>query len=140
MLRITDDNRNNFRSPWDGRKWKINKHINCLTKNIIYLVICTLHENCWYIGSSENVRQRWSKHKSDWRRGNRTCRLATHGIDENHPDDPQLTFLKILPIDFTKNKNQLLKKEVWWQENVGVHRFGLNKRKDLATVSRGKKK
>ena len=53
-----------------------------------------------------------------------------------HPDDPELKFLTVLPIDTVRNKAKLLEKEVWWQENVGVHKFGLNKRNDLATVSR----
>jgi hypothetical protein len=133
-------NTKNFKSPWDGRKWFIRKHITCLTKNVIYLVICKMHENCWYVGSTENIRRRWSKHKSDWVNGNRTCTLATHGQDVQHPADPQLEFVTILPIDFTKKKADLLNCEVWWQENIGVHRFGLNKRNDLATVSRRRKK
>ena len=133
-------NKKNFKSPWDGRKWFIRKHITCLTKNVIYLVICKMHENCWYVGSTENIRRRWSKHKSDWVNGNRTCTLATHGQDVQHPADPQLEFVTILPIDFTKKKADLLNCEVWWQENIGVHRFGLNKRNDLATVSRRRKK
>lgn len=57
-----------------------------------------------------------------------------------HPPDPNLEFFTVLPIDFTKNKKDLLEREVWWQENVGVHKFGLNKRNDLATVSRKRKK
>ena len=52
-----------------------------------------------------------------------------------HPDDPQLNFVTILPIDTVKRRKHLLKEEIWWQENIGVHKFGLNKRKDLATVS-----
>ena len=86
------------------------------------------------------IRSRWTKHKYNWNAGNRTCRLASHGQDVPHPDDPQLKYLTILPIDTFKTKKNLLKEEVWWQENVGVHRFGLNKRKDLATVSRNRKK
>ena len=86
------------------------------------------------------MRRRWSKHKSDWKNGNRTCRLACHGQDVPHPIDPELTFLKVLPIDSTRSKKQLLQKEVWWQENVGVFKFGLNKRNDMATVSRNRKK
>ena len=62
------------------------------------------------------------------------------GQDVPHPDDPDLKFLTILPIDLTRTKKQLLGREVWWQENVGVHKFGLNKRNDLATVSRRRKK
>ena len=97
-----------FKSPWDGRKWYINKHITCLSKNTIYLSVCTLHEDCWYIGSTDNIRRRWSKHKSDWKNGKRTCTLAAHGQDVPHPQDPNLNFLIILPIDFTKKKTDLL--------------------------------
>ena len=140
LCRHTPVNTKQFTSPWDGRKWRIEKHITCKTSNIIYLVICTLHENCWYIGSSDNVRRRWSKHKSDWIHGNRTCKLATHGQDVPHPVDPNVQCLTILPIDSTRNKKDLLKSEVWWQENVGVHRFGINKRNELATVSKRRKK
>ena len=66
--------------------------------------------------------------------------LASHGQDVAHPLDPELKYLEIPPIDTVKSKKNLLKEEVWWQENVEVHRFGLNKRKDLATVSRNRKK
>ena len=106
----------------------------------IVRIICTLHDNCWYIGSSDNVRRLWSKHKSDWKNGNRTCRLASQGQDVQHPPDPDLEYLTVLPIDYTRKNKYLLEKEVWWQENVGVHKFGLNKRNDLATVSRKRKK
>ena len=133
-------NTQNFKSPWDGRKWEIRKHVTCQSDNVVYLIICTLHENCWYIGSSDNVRRRWTKHKFDWKHSNRTCMLASHGQDVAHPVDPELKYLTVLPIDSVKNKKSLLRAEVWWQENVGVHRFGLNKRKDLATVSRNRKK
>ena len=57
-----------------------------------------------------------------------------------HPVDPELRYPEILPIDTVNSQKNLLKEEVWWQENVGVLRFGLNKRKDLATVSRNRKK
>ena len=125
-----------FKSPWDGRIWKVNKHITCLSKNIIYLVICSIHENCWYIGSTDNMRRRLAKHKHDWINGHKTCTLAGHGQDRPHPNDPELKYLKILPLDSISNKKKLLEKEVWWQETVEIHRFGLNKRKDLSTVSR----
>ena len=129
-----------FRSPWDGRKWEIRKHITYTSENVVYLIICTLHDNCWYLGSSDNARRRWTRYKYDWNHGNRTCTLASHGQDVPHPDDPQLNFVTILPIDTVRKRKLLLKEEVWWQENIGVHRFGLNKRKDLATVSRNLKR
>ena len=57
-----------------------------------------------------------------------------------HPADPELKYLEILPIDACKSKKNQLKQEVWWQENIGVHYFGLKKRRDIATVSRNMKK
>ena len=59
-------------------------------------------DKCWYIGRSDKVRRGWSKHKSDWNNGNRTYRLATNGQDVQHPADPQLQYLTVLPIDFTE--------------------------------------
>ena len=140
LCKHAPDNKKNFTSPWDGRKWKIRQHISCQTENVIYLVICTLHDNCWYIGSTDNMRRRWSKHKTDFKKGLNTCRLAAHSLEMNHPPDDQVKFLTVLPIDAVRKKSKLLEKEVWWQENVGVHKFGLNKRNDLATVSRRRRK
>ena len=82
------------------------------------------------------MRRRWSKDKNDFKKGLNTCKLASHSHEMPHPADPELGFLTVLPIESIKNKNNLLEKEVWWQENIGVHKFGLNKRNDLATVSR----
>ena len=62
------------------------------------------------------------------------------GTNIPHPTDPELKFLTVLPIDAIKRKTNLLEKEVWWQENVGVHKFKLNKRNDLATVSRRRRR
>ena len=62
------------------------------------------------------------------------CKYLQNKI--THPDDPELKFLIVLPIDTVKNKAKLLEKEVWWQENVSVHKVGLNKWNDLATVRR----
>ena len=82
------------------------------------------------------MRRRWSKHKNDFKKGLNTCRLASHGQEMTKPVYPELKFLTVLPIDTVRKRAKLLEKEVWWQENVVVHKFGLNKRNDLATVSR----
>ena len=67
-------------------------------------------------------KRRWSKHKSDWKRGNRTSRLAPHGQDVNHPDDPDLMFLNILPAPKTvvKVRGLVARKR-------GFHKFCLNR-------------
>ena len=48
----------------DNFQWKINKSVNCETKNVIYLIECN-KENCKsrYIGESEReLRKRTSEH------------------------------------------------------------------------------
>ena len=93
---------------------RTDEDLACQSENVVYLIICTLHENCWYIGSSDNVRRRWTKHKFDWKHSNRTCMLASHGQDVAHPVDPEFKYLTVLPIDSVKNKKSLLRAEVWW--------------------------
>ena len=107
MCKHAPANTKSFKSPWDGRKWKLDKYITCIFKNIIYFIICTLHDNCWYIGSSENARSRWSKHKSDWKNGNR---LACHGQDV--PQNPNMEYLTVLH----------KKKKICWRERFGGRR------------------
>ena len=75
-------NTKSFKSPWDGRKWEIRKHITCT--------------------STDNVGRRWTKHKYDWKHNNRTCMLASHGQNVAHPADPELRYLEIIPIDKRK--------------------------------------
>ena len=82
------------------------------------------------------MRRRWGKHKNEFKKGLNTSRLASHSQEMTHPDDPELEFLTVLLIDTVRSKAKLLGKEVWWQENVDVHKFGLNKINDLAAVSR----
>ena len=51
LCKHVPQNTKSFRSPWDGRKWEIRKHITCTSENVVYLIICTIHDNCWYVGS-----------------------------------------------------------------------------------------
>ena len=66
LCKHVPQNTKSFRSPWDGRRWQIRTRITCTSDNVVYLIICTLHDNYWYVGSSDNVRRRWTKHKYDW--------------------------------------------------------------------------
>ena len=72
-----------------------------------------------------------SRHKADWNNGNRTCTLATHGQDVQHPDDPSADLPYCVANWFYSEKNWLTYIRIVVQENVGVSRIGLNKKNDL---------
>ena len=58
LSRHAPTNTESFNSPWDVHKLVIRKHMIGLIKNAVYLVICSPHDNSWYIGSSDNVGDR----------------------------------------------------------------------------------
>ena len=33
-------------SPWDGRHWPIKQNLTCTTPNTVYVVMCTVHNDC----------------------------------------------------------------------------------------------
>ena len=46
----------------NGKTWKVNSDMNCLSINIIYAIICPKCET-FYIGQTENLRNRVTVHK-----------------------------------------------------------------------------
>lgn len=46
----------------NGKTWKIKSSMNCKARNVIYVILCT---NCdsFYIGQTENLRNRVTLHK-----------------------------------------------------------------------------
>ena len=124
-----------IKSPWDNRKWVIRKHLNCLSKFVIYLIRCTLHPNLWYVGSTKSLKLRWANHKSDCRlkKVNKCC-VAKHVTEIQHPVSANFDYLKIHVIDSVSNESQLLQKELFWQANLGTIFNGLNSRTDLHTM------
>ena len=49
----------------------------------------------------------------------------------NHPDDPDLQYLKITALEHVKKEEDLLRRELYWMTNLGTIFVGLNTRKDL---------
>ena len=124
-----------FKSSWNGRIWKILKHLTCTTKNVIYAVICKLHPEAMYIGSTKNLKLRWANHKSDNKlKKTNKCRVARHVNDMKHPDSSNLEFLTIFAIDSVQSESRLLTKETFYQCNIGTIFCGLNSRKDFNAV------
>ncbi|KAL8596586.1 hypothetical protein ACOMHN_059727 [Nucella lapillus] len=128
-----------FKSPWDGRVWNIRQSLHCKTPNVIYCITCRHHPDFLYIGSSVNLRHRWSNHKSDCKlRKGHKCHVAQHFLDKQHTVDPQFTCLRIFAIEAVHKKENLGKRETWWQVNVGTIFLGLNIRSDISALVRNR--
>ena len=119
-------------SPWDNRRWSIRQHLTCTTQNVVYVLQCELHPDSLYVGSTTNLKLRWANHKSDIKLRKVTkCRVAHHVATSIHPNDANLRFLKIFPVETVTTEDRLLDRELFWQANLGTVFNGLNHRRDL---------
>ncbi|KAL8568559.1 hypothetical protein ACOMHN_058496 [Nucella lapillus] len=110
----------------------VNKRVNyttaiddCISKQGRLVMVKTVAEvDCvWsfmkdsdflYIGSSVNLRHRWSNHKSDCKlRKGHKCHVAQHFLDKQHPVDPQFTCLRIFAIEAVHKKENLGLDRTW---------------------------
>ena len=128
-----------FHSKWDGRKWYIREHIECTTPNVIYILECKIHPHFQYVGSSMDIKKRWANHKSDAKNGKiNKCLTAKHVAEHDHPQDKEMSFLTITPIEIVKNINRMMDRELYWQANLGTFFTGGNLRKDIQTVNKSR--
>ena len=57
---------------------------------------------------------------------------------EKHPNDSNCMFLQIVPIEEVWTKQKLLKRELYWQANLGTLTTGGNERKDFASITKNR--
>ena len=82
-------------------KWEYTRKFNCNSINLIYLLKCN---NCWefYIGQTENIKQRVNKHKSDiFHPENSFCKKCSNHL-RNHSNFV-VPFFQIYPIYYEDN-------------------------------------
>jgi hypothetical protein len=135
-----------IKSPWDQRSWKIRGHHTCEEKNLVYLIFCTHSDHkdsSWYVGSAKDMRARWRNHRSDFI-GKKSTKsgLANHSTLA-HPEvakSQPIPYLNVVLLESVEKEEDLLRRELWWQNNIGTLFIGLNKRKDTRTVSMQKKR
>ena len=88
-----------------------------------------------YVGSTVNLKNRWRNHKSDSKNKISTkCYVAKHYTEMTHPNDDNISCLKITPIEIVKFSKNLAARELFWQTNLGTFFTGGNERKDIAKV------
>ena len=110
-----------------GEKWKINKNVNCLTENIVYLIECSKCSER-YIGESErSLKTRLADHRGYYQNDHLETATGAHFHKPGH----NLSHLTITIIEKQKNKSELYRKE---REKYFINKFntfygGMNKQK-----------
>ena len=126
---------NNFEGQRQDIHYPILSNLNCSTRNIIYLVTCTLC-NLQYVGQTKNtLRERWARHKYDLIHMDLKNALAKH-LDTMHPYPDRTNNLEftVLPIEKIPDhlsqhhtKNIRLSREQYWIDELGTYPpIGLN--------------
>ena len=126
----------------DGRVWRISKRITCSSKNLVYHILCPCTTPRDYVGSAQDFKQRFSKHKSDLRMGRwDNCGLTRH-FQQFHQGDMEeaIDHLRVTLVDCVVGafrEEKLLQLEKDWILNLGTSGpLGLNSRNQLLANNR----
>ena len=129
---------NSIKSSYDGVVHKIYKHLECTTPNVIYHIRCPCASGN-YVGSTTDMKARWSQHKSDMRHGNWTaCGLTRHfGQCHRHNMEETIAKLEVTLLDSCEVEENLKRVEDKWMCNLGTLFIGgLNTRNEVVNNSR----
>ena len=129
---------NSIKSSYDGVVHKIYKHLECTTPNVIYHIRCPCASGN-YVGSTTDMKARWSQHKSDMRHGNWTaCGLTRHfGQCHSHNMEETIAKLEVTLLDSCEVEENLKRVEDKWMCNLGTLFIGgLNTRNEVVNNSR----
>ena len=115
-------------SRFDGVKHFIRKRIDCSSKSVIYYILCPCGNAADYVGSTANMKRRWSKHKYDIRNSNWTACGLTRHFGDHHAGgiEAALGQLQIVLLDQCEKESELKKTEDMWMCNLGKLFGGLN--------------
>ena len=119
-----------FQSNQNARTFKIRQSINCLSKNVIYLIYCNLC-GVQYVGESKNsLRMRMTQHRSAIKTKKVEQPVANHFNLPHH----SITNLRVIAIDQNDawtDKTRKAKENFWELNLKTTVPFGLNIRSDL---------
>ena len=112
---------NSIRSSYDGVVHKIYKHLVCTTPNVVYHIKCVCPVGGSYVGSTENMKARWSKHKSDIRNDNWTASGLARHFGHCHRGDREafINKLEVTLLDSCQEEKDLKRLEDRWICNLG---------------------
>ena len=117
-----------FRNRHTQKEYQIFHRVTCKSKNVIYLLECSLCDNKAYVGKSEiPMNERINGHRSDTRRNK--IAVDTHFLEPGHDFDKHAKFTIIEMITNTNLRgtqltNLLKKREDFWMQKL--HTIGNN--------------
>ena len=119
---------NSVVSRYDGVRHYIRKRIDCNSANVIYHILCPCCNSSDYVGSTKNMKSRWSKHKYDIRNGNWTaCGLTNHAGDHRKGDEEAaISGLQVILLDKCEQEEELKRTSTC---DLGTLFVGLNSNK-----------
>ena len=128
-----------FYSTSTHRYYTIRQHLDCKSKNVIYLATCKKC-NVQYVGSTSNeFKVRFRNHKSAMLTSKTTCELAVHFNRAEH----QMSDFEFIVIEKVVNESEdhldrrLLTREAFWCSQLcTLHPYGLNKRSEFNSKNR----
>ena len=125
-------------SRYDGVKHSIRKRLDCSTPNLVYYILCNCNNPADYVGSTKNMKSRWSRHKGDIRSGNWTACGLTRHFGENHQGDMEeaISALEVVLLDSCEVEKDLKKLEDTWMCNLGTLFTGLNSHNEVLSNRR----
>ena len=112
-------------SRYNGVKHFIRKIIDCNSKSVIYYILCPCGNIADYVGSTGNMKRRWSKHKHDIRNSNWTACGLTRHFGDHHTGgiEAALSLLQVVLLDQCEREADLKKMRVFGF-TILVHFFG----------------
>ena len=121
-----------------GRNYYIRRDSTCSTPNVVYMAYCKKCKKQG-VGSTISWKPRLRNYKSHIKKNVRSCKIATHFIDECCDEEIPFKYLAFVIIDVVNNtsgltRNQiedlLLKKEKFWIGTLVTQHQGLNSTHD----------
>jgi hypothetical protein len=91
----------NFVCRYDGVRHFNRKTIECTTPNVTYYNLCPCRNASDYVGSTKNMKPRWSKHRYDIRNSNWTACGLTRHFGQYHTGDLEtaISSLRVVLLD-----------------------------------------
>ena len=125
-------------SRYDGARHYIKHKLDCKTPNVIYYIYCDCQFPSDYVGSSKNMKTRWSKHKNDIRYSNWTACGLTRHFGENHRNNIEeaINNLKVTLVDCSDKEEDLKLLEDRWILKMGTLFTGLNSHNEVLSNRR----
>ena len=120
-----------FYSNLAYKKYKINGHGMCNTKNCIYLIYCNA-KNCHmkYVGfTTTKLNKRLAGHRANILNGTEGCIMLDH-FTKHH----DISNMVIKPIDMCDGKVLRKREQFWMQELNTIFPYGLNNRIDIQGI------